>query len=49
MLITLSMVHKDVDDVDIFKQRMTLSDLEWPFHGSSTVSCAISAIAELFV
>ena len=29
------------------QQRMTLSDLEWPFYGSA--SCAISAVAELFV
>ena len=27
------------------QQRMTLSDLEWPFHASRT----ISAVAELFV
>ena len=27
------------------QQRMTLSDLEWPFHASR----AISAVAELFV
>ena len=27
------------------QQRITLSDLEWPFHAS----CAISAIAELLV
>ena len=27
------------------QQRMTLSDLEWPFHAS----CAISALAELVV
>ena len=27
------------------QQRMTLNDLEWPFHAS----CAISAVAELFV
>ena len=34
------------------QQRVTLSDLEWPFHGSSTLksaSRAISAVAELLV
>ena len=37
------------------QQRMTLSDLEWPFRGSSTLnltssaSRAISAVAELLV
>ena len=36
------------------QQRVTLSDLEWPFHGlsvksTSSMSCAISAVAELLV
>ena len=31
------------------QQRMTLSDLEWPFHGSSSASHAISVVVELLV
>jgi len=31
----------------LVQQRMTLTDLEWPFHGSA--SRAISAVAEFFV
>jgi len=41
----LSANRKSLYAASIGKQRMTLSDLEWPFHASRT----ISAVAELLV
>jgi len=41
----LSANRKSYMPCRLTQQRMTLSDLEWPFHAS----CAISAVAELLV
>jgi len=45
----LSANRKSYMSHQLAQQRMTLSDLEWPFHGSSSALRAISAVAGLLV